>query len=71
MVQKFRDPDLGSQLRPPGVARAVAVVVLAAAAAAVAHDEARHVAHGPAAHVAPGGHISVEYDLVKKLQRVF
>ena len=39
---------------PPRAARAVAVVVLAAAALAVAHEDAGHVTHGAAAHVAPG-----------------
>merc|ERR1719458_2235547 len=38
---------------PPRAARAVAVVVLAAAALAVAHEDAGHMTHGAAAHVAP------------------
>ena len=40
---------------PPRAARAVAVVVLAAAALAVAHEDAGHVTHCAATHVAPGG----------------
>ena len=51
---------------PPRAARAVAVVVLAAAALAVAHEDAGHVTHGAAAHVAPG-----EFDLFKFNLKVY